>query len=61
MPAKKVPQPAPHTPNWTLIAIIALVAMVCVVAMMRPDKIGVEYDKGNFKGGVERHKDTASP
>jgi hypothetical protein len=24
---------------------------------LRPDKIGVEYGKDNFKGGVERNKD----
>jgi hypothetical protein len=52
MPAKKTtPQPSTHSsPNWTLIAIIAIVAIVAVVGMMRPDKIGVEYGKDNFKG-----------
>ena len=58
MPAKKPdPQPASHNTNWTLIAILAIVAMVAIAGMMRPNKIGVEYDKGKFKGGLERYKD----
>jgi hypothetical protein len=53
----KKPEQQPHAPHWTLVAIIAIVAIVALAGMMRPDKIGVEYDKGQFKGGVERHKD----
>ncbi len=42
-------------PNWTLLGIVAIVGIVALAGMMRPDRIGVDYDKGRFKGNLERH------
>ncbi|HEX4607191.1 MAG TPA: hypothetical protein VH092_03215 [Urbifossiella sp.] len=47
----------------TLLGIIAIVGIVvgvvAIVGLMRPDKFGVEYEKGRIKGDLERYPSEA--
>ncbi len=58
-PAKQTAAPSPPlatgSVNWTLLGVLAIVAIVAVVGMVRPDKVGVEYEKGRVKGDIERY------
>jgi hypothetical protein len=45
------------SPNWTLIAIVAIavVGIVAVVGMMKPNKVDVGYGEGQLKANFEHH------
>lgn len=49
------PTGAVHHPNWTLLGVLAIVALVAIVGLVRPDKVGIEYDKGRVNGTAETH------